>query len=127
MWKSGAERQQLTGRVSGMKPCREVKASTLKKRPTAWVGVLKPAAQQTYLSEKFMPNDVIQVRAIHRILGEHTGNELFGRKREGGREGVTGLSNTAVCLLQISGLEWRFAKEHGVPEQEDEGKMSLKR
>lgn len=64
-----------------------------------------------------MLNDVVQVRAIHRVLREHAGNELFGGKREGRREGVTGLSDTAVRLLQVSGLEWRFSQEHGVPEK----------
>lgn len=30
-----------------------------------------------------------------------------------------GLSDTAVCLLQVSGLERRFTQKHGVPEEED--------
>ncbi len=66
-----------------------------------------------------MPNDVIQVWAVHRVLCEHAGNELFGGERERGRDSVTGLSDTAVCILQVSGFEWRFTQKHGVPEEED--------
>lgn len=71
-----------------------------------------------------MLNDAVQVRAVHRVLCEHAGNELFGREREGGREGVPGLSDTVVRLLQVRGLEWRFSQEHGVPEKENECKIN---
>lgn len=62
-----------------------------------------------------MPHDVIKVRAVHGVLREHDGDDLFGGEREGGRDSVTCLSDTSVRLLQVSGLEWRFTGQHGVP------------
>jgi len=43
MWKSGAEWQQLTGRLSGMKPCGEITTKTLTKNILNIQNILKPA------------------------------------------------------------------------------------
>lgn len=89
-----------------------VKISVLK---NIWHCRYKVHKTKTDLREKFVLCNLVESRSICWVTGEHAGNELPGCDRQGGGQRVASLFNTAICLLKIIGLKWRFALEQSVP------------
>lgn len=62
-----------------------------------------------------MQCNLVKLRAICWVTGEHACDELPGWERQGGRQRIVSLFNTAIRLLEVIGLKWRFALEQCVP------------
>lgn len=58
---------------------------------------------------------MVQVGSVFWRLGEEVGDELLRLRREGGGQGVAGLPDAPVRLLQVGGFKRRPAQQHGVP------------
>lgn len=99
MWKSGAERQQLEGSVSGMKPYVDRNHQLISVLNTSGIFNTKSTKHKTDLQEKVVLCNLVEPRAICWVTGEHAGDELPGLEGQGGRQRVAGLFNRAIRLL----------------------------
>jgi len=80
-----------------------------------WIVGCGVFAGPSHLDEKVVPQNVVEVGPILGGLGQQAGDELLGRGGQGGGQGVAGLSDAPVRLLQVGGLERRPAQQHGIP------------
>lgn len=66
-----------------------------------------------------MAEDAVQQGSLLGVPGQHAADEILGRGGQGAGKGVAGLTDAAVCLLQVGGLKWGSAQQHGIPTQPD--------